>query len=490
MAHGRDSGTREEALPSPRKGNRLRLERSPYLLQHALDRVDWHPWGEEAFGKAREEGKPIFLSIGYSSCRWCHVMERESFMDPQVGDFLNEEFVCIKVDREERPDLDEVYMGACRLLAGTGGWPLTLFLTSRGEPFHAAVYLPRTGRPGAPGLLETAEALKLSWERDRSALERGARRIVEALREGASFPPGPKPCPEILGRAYMRLREAFDGDFGGFGPGPKFPMAPTLDFLLDYYESTGETPALEMAVRTLHGMRGGGIFDHLGGGFHRYAVDRSWAVPHFEKMLYDQALGARIYTRAFGVTGEETFRETALSTLEFMARELAAPGGGFFSSQDAESGGEEGLYYRWSRREVEEVLGREEGAFFLSAFPLPPGGEKWVLCLREFPEALARKTGCSLEETRKRLARGIEALGAARKKRKPPFLDDKILTDWNGLALSALARGGLAFGRPDFLDLAVRRGLALGKRRRLFQRLPSLPRGKRGGLARAGSFGA
>ncbi len=439
---------------SRREGPRLLLERSPYLLQHARDCVDWYPWGEEAFERAGKEGKPVFLSIGYSSCRWCHVMERESFMDPQVGDFLNANFVCVKVDREERPDLDEVYMGACRLLAGTGGWPLNLFLTPRGEPIHAALYLPKKGRPGAPGLLETAEALKLSWERDRKALEKGARRIVEALRDGAAFPLGPKPCPEVLGRACLRLREAFDPEFGGFGPGPKFPMVPTLDFLLDFYESTGERGALEMVVRTLHGMRAGGIFDQLGGGFHRYAVDRAWEVPHFEKMLYDQALCARIYCRAFQATGEEAFKETALLVLESMKREFAAPGGGFFSSLDAESGEEEGLFYRWSRKEVEEVLGREEGAFFLSAFPLPPGEEKWVLSLREFPETLARKAGITPAETRRRLERAIEALRAARDRRKPPFLDDKILTDWNGLALSALALGARTLGRPDFLDLA------------------------------------
>jgi uncharacterized protein YyaL (SSP411 family) len=463
--------------------NRLALESSPYLLQHAENPVDWFPWGEEALSKAREEDKPILLSIGYSACHWCHVMERESFEDDETAALMNQAFVSIKVDREERPDLDSVYMRAVQASVGRGGWPLTAFLTPDGRFFHGGTYFPPEPRHGMPSFKQVLAAVADAFRTRRAEIEEGSNRLLDLLRgdpsrEGdspdtgpvaGSLPKGGDPTslettlattgPGILARAARFLESRFDQAQGGFGPAPKFPQPTTLEFLLRHFAGTGSERSLEMVLVTLRSMARGGIRDHLGGGFHRYSVDERWLVPHFEKMLYDNGLLARVYLQAFQITGDPELVEVVTSTLDYLLEDLLDPEGGFYSSRDADSEGEEGLFYLWRPNEIEAVLGEESGALFGRAYGVSPGGNfegRNILHLPLGLQAVARREDIAEVELASRLRRARGALLEARGNREPPFRDEKVLVGWNAFVLRALAEAGAALGRTDYLDAARR----------------------------------
>jgi hypothetical protein len=398
--------------------NRLAAETSPYLLQHADNPVDWYPWGEDAFGRARDEGKPILLSIGYAACHWCHVMAHESFEDMDTAAVMNERFVNVKVDREERPDLDAVYMEAVVALSGHGGWPMTVFLTPEGEPFYGGTYYPPEPRHGLASFRQLLDAIAEAWRDRREDVARSAGQLVEAVRRSAELQPSNEPLTEsVLATAARGLRSAFEPAYGGWGRAPKFPNAPVLEFLL----RRGDADSLAMVVATLDGMAAGGMHDLLGGGFHRYSVDDRWLVPHFEKMLYDNALLAPAYLHAWLVTGDERYREICRSTVEYMLRELALPEGGLASAQDADTDGVEGLTFTWTA---------EEGA---------PAE-----LLESFEHGRSILRGGLDEETRARLFE-------LRERRPKPLRDDKAIASWNGLALAALAEAGRRLDRPDWI---------------------------------------
>ena len=445
-----------------RRANRLIHETSPYLLQHAYNPVDWYPWGEEALERARREDKPILLSIGYAACHWCHVMERESFEDEETARLMNERFVCIKVDREERPDLDAIYMDAVQAMTGGGGWPLTAFLTPDGKPFYAGTYFPPEDRHGIPAFRKILIAVSDAWRERREEVLAQGDRVVRVIAQGVEAVSGDgAPTEEVLGEAFGVLRRAFDHRWGGFGGGPKFPQPMTLEFVLRC-RLRGMPDAGDILTATLDRMANGGIHDQVGGGFHRYAVDAAWHVPHFEKMLYDNALLARLYARAWQVTEEERYRRGARATLEFLLRELRDPAGGFRSSLDADSEGEEGRHYVWSFEELVAAAGggdRGLGEAVATALGALPEGN-WegtnVLWRPLPPEAVAAELGrdpleleVAVEETLRRLAR-------ERERRVRPASDDKVLAGWNGLAISALAEAGRAFGEPRYVEAARR----------------------------------
>jgi len=421
--------------------NRLIHATSPYLLQHAHNPVDWHPWGSEALALARELDRPIFLSVGYSACHWCHVMERESFEDDGIADFLNAHFVPIKVDREERPDLDDLYMGAVQLLAGRGGWPMSVWLTPGLEPFYGGTYFPPTPRGGMPGFLQVLEGVARVWQERRGEVTAQARKLAAAL-ERPSGAEGVLPSRSLLETALTHLRYAFDARWGGFGGAPKFPPVPALTLLLN----RGETRDMEMVTRTLDAMAAGGIRDHLGGGFARYSVDERWKVPHFEKMLYDNAQLAWVYLEAFRVTGEGRHGDRAREILDYLLRDMRDGAGGFHSSEDADSEGEEGRFYTYTWGEVQEVLGAGADLFGRAYGVTPEGNFEGGRSLLhrmdpgDFPEA-------ALVPLRARLL-------AYRDRRVRPHKDDKLLAAWNGLALSALARGHQLLGEPRYLEAA------------------------------------
>ncbi|WP_292393178.1 thioredoxin domain-containing protein [Methanoculleus sp. UBA303] len=458
-----EAPVREEAPP-----NRLIHEQSPYLLQHAHNPVDWYPWGKEAFLKAREEGKPIFLSIGYSACHWCHVMEEESFADPQVAKLLNAVFICIKVDREERPDIDQVYMAAAHALTGAGGWPLTIFMTPDLKPFFAASYIPKESRYGMTGLLDLIPRISKIWQGQRQELEHAGDQVLEALQSAAHTPPGGSELSEaILDEAYETFFRIFDGENGGFGDAPKFPAPHNLIFLLRYWNRTGKEPAYTMVEKTLHAMRRGGIFDQIGYGFHRYSTDAEWIVPHFEKMLYDQALLVLAHTETYLATGREEFARTAREVIAYVLREMTDPGGGFYSAEDADSEGEEGKFYLWTKAEILQVLGEEDGERFSRIFGVTepgnyreqPGGRrtgKNVLRLRRPLASWAHEFSTSEEDLAWFVEGARRKLFAAREERGRPAKDDKILTDWNALMIAALARAARVFDDPEYLAAAER----------------------------------
>ena len=409
--------------------NRLAQETSPYLLQHAGNPVDWYPWGDEALERAREEDRPILLSIGYAACHWCHVMEHESFEDPATASVMNERFVNVKVDREERPDLDAVYMDAVVAMSGQGGWPMTVFLTPDGEPFYGGTYFPPEPRHGLPSFRQVLEALAGAWRDRRSDVASSAAQLVEAVRHGSTLQPSADPLTEtLLSGAARGLREGFDRAWGGWGRAPKFPPAPTIEFLLRRHVQTGDEEALALATATLDGMALGGMYDLLGGGFHRYSVDERWLVPHFEKMLYDNALLVPAYLHAWQVTGTSRYREIVEETVEYMLRELWLDGGGFASAQDADTDGVEGLTFTWTE---------EEGvpAEFLEPF--------------EHGRSIIR--GDLDPELRRRLLEQREL-------RPKPLRDDKAIASWNGLALAALAEAGRRLERRDWVDAATELG--------------------------------
>jgi len=427
--------------------NHLAGSLSPYLLQHAHNPVDWFPWGGAALAKARAEQKPIFLSIGYSACHWCHVMERESFENPAVAEILNAHFVSIKVDREERPDLDDLYMDAVQTLTGRGGWPMSVWLTPDLEPFYGGTYFPPEPRGGMPGFLPLLRRIAEVWREDRAGVVGQAGNLAAELLRQATVEPGEDlPDPAVLDAALAQLRAAFDPRWGGFGPAPKFPQSMAVELILA--RGTGEDRA--KALRTLDAMWEGGMYDHLGGGFARYSVDGQWLVPHFEKMLYDNAQLACAYLAAFQATGEARYAEVARGTLDYLLRDLRDAQGGFHSSEDADSEGEEGKFYVFTPAEIREALGEADGARFCAAFGITDGGNF------EHGASVIHRFSCprevSLLEEEDRMLR--ERLRQWRDRRVRPGKDDKVLAAWNGLALSALARGFQVLGDPRYLDAA------------------------------------
>ncbi|MGE5507905.1 MAG: thioredoxin domain-containing protein [Chitinophagales bacterium] len=437
-----------------RTPNRLIDEKSPYLLQHAHNPVDWFPWGEEAFAKAKRENKPIFLSIGYSTCHWCHVMERESFEDDEVAAVLNEHFVAIKVDREERPDVDQVYMDVCQALTGQGGWPLTVLLTPEREPFFAATYLPKRSRGGWTGLVDLLRAVATQWRTDPARLSEVSRKITESLRHRNTTPGrgAAELGPEVLDAAVATLAGQFDPEYGGFGRAPKFPLPHQLIFLLYQGALTGNAGATAMAERTLGGMRRGGLCDQVGLGFSRYSTDRRWLVPHFEKMLYDNALLALAYLDAVRLTGESRWGRAAREIFTYVRRDLTGNEGAFYAAEDADSEGVEGKFYLWTPAEVEAVLGPEQGREFCARFDITPAGNFGG---RSIPNLIHRVWPAG-EEEEKRLGEARERLWAAREKRVHPYKDDKVLTAWNGLMIAALARGAATLDEPAYAQAAAR----------------------------------
>jgi len=465
--------------------NRLAHETSPYLLQHAQNPVDWYPWGPEALARARELDRPIFLSIGYAACHWCHVMERESFEDEATAAFLNEHFVPIKVDREERPDLDSIYMDAVVALTGQGGWPMSVFLTPDGVPVFGGTYYPREPRYGMPAFRQVLESIATAWRDEREKVLSGAEQLKAALRRSSAAPRGATAArggealrPELLDRARGYLSRAFDRLNGGFGGAPKFPQTMALNFLLrsavggssgeggsaDDEHAASEEP-LRIVTRTLDKMARGGIYDQLGGGFHRYSVDELWLVPHFEKMLYDNAQLATLYLHAWQVTGRELYRRVATETLDYVLREMTHPRGGFFSSQDADSENaagehEEGAFFTWTPEEIEAALSEgdepvpaEDIRLFGDAYGVTQHGNfegRTILHEAVDPDVLAERHGLTVDEAERRLEEMRRRLFAARQRRAAPARDDKVLTAWNGLMLAAFAEAAHVLDRDDY----------------------------------------
>ena len=452
---------------SPTKKNRLADTKSPYLLQHADNPVDWYPWGPEAFEKAAKEDKPIFLSIGYATCHWCHVMEHESFEDPQVAALMNETFVNIKVDREERPDIDQVYMTVCQMMTGGGGWPLTIIMTPDKEPFYAATYIPRESRYGRVGMLDLIPRIEQVWQNDRDKILGTTRQIAAGLKQMETRQTGGTLDPKAVDEAFRQLGGRYDAVNGGFGSAPKFPSPHNLIFLTRYWRATGNQLALDMAVHTLEQMRLGGVYDQVGFGFHRYSTDAGWLVPHFEKMLYDQAMLTMAYTEAWQATGNPVFETTVREIVTYVLRDMTSPEGAFYSAEDADSEGEEGLFYVWTLAEIEAVLGEEDAAFAAAVWNLTAAGNF-------AEEAGGRQTGANIAHLSRTHAETAAALGlerevfdarlekcrdrlfTSREKRVHPLKDDKVLADWNGLMAAAMAGAGRVFGEPKWIAAAQR----------------------------------
>ncbi|HHT63140.1 MAG: thioredoxin domain-containing protein [Bacillota bacterium] len=419
--------------------NRLINEKSPYLLQHAYNPIDWYTWNNEAFEKAKTENKPIFLSIGYSTCHWCHVMERESFEDEEIADILNKHFISIKVDREERPDIDHIYMTVCQTMTGHGGWPLTVVMTPDKEPFFSGTYFPKTGRGGMPGLKEILLNIARLWEKDRQKVLHSGKQITESLKHHLSREQSPSELDEsVLHDAYRQLEQDFDPVYGGFGRAPKFPIPHNLYFLLRYWKIYGEEKALEMVEKTLRHMFQGGIYDHIGCGFSRYSTDEKWLVPHFEKMLYDNALLAIAYLEAYQATKKELYKEVAEEILTYIRRDMVSPEGGFYSAEDADSEGIEGKFYIWTPEEVKNILGTIEGEEFCRFYDISDRGNFEG---KNIPNLIGKE---NLSQ-RKVFHAQRNKLFNHREKRIHPFKDDKILTSWNGLMIAAMSLAGRVF---------------------------------------------
>ena len=450
-----------------RPPNRLALTTSPYLLQHARNPVDWYPWGPEALSRAAAEDRPILLSIGYAACHWCHVMERESFENDAIAEVMNRHYVCIKVDREERPDLDEIYMAATQAMnRGQGGWPMTVFLTPERRPFFAGTYFPPEDKWGRPGFRTLLDRIAELWTADRAAFLRRAQQLTEALEEEARTVAPGAITPDAIGAAVQQLAQSFDSQYGGFGGAPKFPPTAALRLLLRHHaRSSGfaagsaDSRALVLARTTLDGMARGGMYDQVGGGFHRYSTDERWLAPHFEKMLYDNAGLAVAYVEAFQVTGNPFYRRIATETLDYILREMTGPEGGFWSSTDADSEGEEGKFFVWTPAEVAAVLGDEDAGLFCRVYDIEEGGN-WeghgIPNVRLPDEAAAKLFGLEPEELRRRLDAARSKLHAARSRRVPPGLDDKVLAGWNGMMIGAFAEGSRVLRKRTWLDAAER----------------------------------
>ena len=449
-----------------RKPNRLIKEKSPYLRQHAYNPVDWYPWCEEAFEKAKREDKPIFLSIGYSTCHWCHVMERESFEDEEIARILNENYVSIKVDREERPDIDSVYMSVCQMMTGSGGWPLTIIMTPDKEPFFAGTYFPKESLYGRPGLKDILLRIAELWKEDRQKVLTAARQVVEALSksEKESYMGGDL-GEEVLHRGFAELYHSYDETYGGFGNAPKFPIPHNLMFLMRYYRRYKNEKALEMVKGTLTKMRLGGVWDHVGFGFHRYSTDREWLLPHFEKMLYDNALLMFTYAEAYQITKEEFFAQVVEEIAEYLRRDMLSPEGAFYSAEDADSEGEEGKFYLWSLKELEKVLTKEELDIAVKVYGIEEEGNfleeatrrkigKNILHMRKTLKEYSEELGVPEDVLKQRLEEIRSKLFKEREKRVRPLRDEKILTDWNGLAVAGFSKAGVALGRKDLIKTA------------------------------------
>ena len=437
--------------------NRLANETSPYLLQHAENPVDWYPWGEEALSRARDEDRPILLSIGYSACHWCHVMERESFENDDIAAVMNEHFVNIKVDREERPDLDAVYMEAVQMLTGSGGWPMTVFLTPEGRPFYGGTYFPPDDRPGMPGFPRLLAAASQAYHTNKSEIDRVTRQLSDQMGRSGQMPRGFTPLTtEVMHNAYSQLATQFDHLNGGFGNAPKFPQPMTPEFLLRYYRHGFNIRALEMVELTLHKMAYGGMYDQVGGGFHRYSTDAYWLVPHFEKMLYDNALLARLYLHAWQITGNPLYRRITEETLDYVLREMTDPAGGFYSAQDADSEGVEGKFFVWTPDELRPLLG-DDADLIMGYYGVTERGNfegSNILNVTLPPADYATQRAVSDEALSDAIARARATLLEVRDRRIHPLLDDKVLTSWNGLMLRAFAEAGAALNRADYLDAA------------------------------------
>jgi uncharacterized protein len=448
------------------KPNRLVFEKSPYLLQHAFNPVDWHPWGEETFEKASKEMKPVFLSIGYSTCHWCHVMEKESFENEEIAGLMNDAFVCVKVDREERPDIDSAYMTVCQALTGSGGWPLTIIMTPDKKPFFAATYIPSETMFGRTGMKDLIPVIKGLWASKRDEVFNSADKVFDMLEQTSGHLPGPDLGEATLKTAYAGLSESFDGEHGGFGKTPKFPTPHNLLFLLRYWRRTGNKRALMMVEKTLSAMKRGGVYDHLGFGFHRYSTDAGWIVPHFEKMLYDQALLAMAYTEAYQATNmKEEYGQTAREIFHYILRDMTHPEGGFYSAEDADIDGDEGKFYTWSQREIEEIFSDREAELVAGIFNIKEEGnfreeatgresERNILHIKKPLPEIALDLRMPEEELRRFLEEIRKRLFEARKKRPSPYKDDKILTDWNGLMIAALAKGARVLGEEKYVEAA------------------------------------
>ncbi len=445
--------------------NHLIHEKSPYLRQHAHNPVSWYPWGDEAFREAGRTDRPVFLSIGYSTCHWCHVMERESFADEEIARLMNETFISIKVDREERPDIDAHFMAVCQVLTGGGGWPLTVILTPDKRPLFAGTYFPKESRFGLIGLKDLIGRIAEAWKSRRPELVSSTDRILATLSEPAEAPGGPKLSSEVLDQAATELAAQFDAEFGGFGSAPKFPTSHHLTFLLLQARRKDDKMSLAMVEKTLRAMRQGGIFDHLGFGFHRYSTDRRWLVPHFEKMLYDQALLAMAFTEAFQFTGQDEYRQTVEEILTYVRRDLRSPEGAFYTAEDADSEGEEGKFYVWELGEIEAVLSTSEAEFAKSLFNLRPEGNfaepggrpsgKNILQFGRPLELAASELGISEVDLQKQITQIGGQLFGRREHRPRPLKDTKILSDWNGLMIAALAKAAQAFGQADYAEAAA-----------------------------------
>ena len=447
--------------------NRLINEKSLYLLQHARNPVDWYPWSDEAFQKAEHEDRPVFLSIGYSTCHWCHVMERESFEDPEVAALMNDVFISIKVDREERPDIDNIYMNVCQMMTGGGGWPLTIVMTPDKKPFFAGTYFPKVSRYGRIGMLELIPNVKKAWQEKREQIENSAEQIINHLYQMNQSEQGRELGEEILITACNQLAQRFDAEFGGFGEAPKFPSPHNLTFLLRCWKRFNNSKALNMVEKTLTEMRKGGIYDHIGFGFHRYSTDKHWLLPHFEKMLYDQAMLCIAYIETYQVTKKKEYADTAGEIFEYVLRDMTSPEGGFYSAEDADSEGEEGKFYVWTYEELKNILDEESLEIFTAEFNIHPEGNfhdestgqnngKNIPHITESKILLAEKHGVGGEEFKNKINRIKQSLYATRNKRVHPLKDDKILTDWNGLMIAALAKGARVLKNARYSGAAER----------------------------------
>ncbi|HVL02815.1 MAG TPA: thioredoxin domain-containing protein, partial [Acidimicrobiales bacterium] len=431
--------------------NRLADQTSPYLRQHADNPVDWYPWGEEAFAAARERDRPVMLSVGYSACHWCHVMAHESFEDAETAEVMNELFVNVKVDREERPDVDALYMDAVQSMTGHGGWPMTVFLTPTGEPFFGGTYFPKHSRAGMPGFIELCRAVDDAWRSRRSEVQDQAGRMAEALRQSTLTAGGNDlPGAQLLEEAASALEAQFDPDWGGFGRAPKFPQTMSHELLLRVHSRTGKDRLLDMVTTSLDAMASGGMYDHVGGGFARYSVDAFWMVPHFEKMLYDQALLARAYLHAWQVTGADRYRQVLEETIAYVQRDLAAPDGGCYSAEDADSEGEEGRFYVWRPEEIRSACGDDSDAAdaAIEWYGVTGAGNFEGANILHRPVRGDLVRPAAVERARR-------ALFAAREQRVRPGLDDKVLTEWNGLFLATLAEAAAATASSTWRAAAV-----------------------------------
>jgi uncharacterized protein len=456
-------GEKEMAVTPPlqKHTNRLINESSPYLLQHAHNPVDWYPWGAEAFERAKKEDKPIFLSIGYSTCHWCHVMEHESFENERIARIMNESFVCIKVDKEQRPDVDEIYMNAVVLTTGSGGWPLSVFLTPEGKPFYGGTYFPPKDAFGRPGferlLLSVAEA----WKSKRREMIDSSDKLSEFLQKSTqSRRRKTGLSAEILRNAFDHFRDMFDSVNGGFGAAPKFPQPTNLSMLLGQWRRAGETQALNIVEKTLDAMAAGGIYDHVGGGFHRYSTDARWLVPHFEKMLYDQALLSKVYLQARQITGKKHYARIAREILDYVLRDMADPAGGFYSAEDADSEGREGTFYLWQPGQIASILEQNEARLFNARYGVTKHGNfeghKTILSIATPVEQLAKEFQTDPVALANSLSSARTKVFAARAKRIRPHRDDKVIAGWNGLMISSLAYGGFVLREKKYMDAAVR----------------------------------